>query len=137
MNKAEETTDIASISLSAEMEHLTATFVISERLMARMPNMQYRVLHERSLRQLVANMEVAMLKRRIHAEPKEIVEVPATWWDALKERWLPKRFFPVKYREIPTRYELWAVCPHIPTGEDRDREVHVAFLKHEGAGGMK
>ena len=108
---------------TAEVESLGVEMLLTRRLLA---SGSVRAILDYSFDTMIVRIEAAMLKRRIHAEPKETVRVPATWWDAVKERWFLKRW--VKYREIPTRYEIWAVCPHLPT---RDQEVHRVFLEQD------
>jgi hypothetical protein len=78
---------------------------------------------------------------RTTEETKEITRiiatVPADWWQAFRERWLPKSWLkrhPVQYREIKAttisnttvHITVTNVCPHLPTG---DSGPHVHFFQ--------
>ena len=81
-------------------------------------------------RHIEANLEAFMLGK-IDPEVMATVEVPADWWQALKERWFPRwalRRWPARRRSIATRTSVIRVCPHLPIdGWPTDR-VHHAFL---------
>ena len=54
----------------------------------------------------------------------EVLETPADWWEAVKERWVPawaKRRWPVKKRAWIVR----TFCAHLL---DAKREDHIGFL---------
>ena len=122
----------ASQQFTAEIDTLGAQAFLSDAFLVRMPNTQVRAYRDQVARGLTFSIETAFLKHRIHAEPKETERVPADWWQALKARWFPRGLARVKYREIPTRYELWAVCPHIPFENHGGQQVHFSFLRNDG-----
>lgn len=67
-----------------------------------------------SLRMYVAGMG----GKRIDVER----QFPATWWEAVKERWFPgwlEGLFPVKYERISIHEHIYgAVCPHLLVPHD-------------------
>ena len=70
---------------------------------------------------LVAELTARLLgKRRTEKEITARESVPADWWQALRQRWLPTwwlRRWPVRTREIATQEtrEVWHVCPPTQT----------------------
>ena len=85
---------------------------------------------------------VLSLKAAIAAVGKHQVEVgfdvPATWWQATRERFLPARWlrrWPVRTRRLSRAVTVYrAVCPHV--GVERD-QVHFAFLAESAAMGLE
>jgi len=55
---------------------------------------------------------------------------PATWWDAFKERWVPrslKKHFTINYAEFP----IYNICPHISADFKKASSVHLSWLNGE------
>ena len=80
-------------------------------------------------RQLVVAVETYLLGKK-HAKDVVTERVPADWWQAVRERWCPfwwLRRFPVRYREIVVKGEVWNVCPHV-NQVARPEQRHVEFL---------
>jgi hypothetical protein len=99
----------------------------------------YYDLHDMALEQieLRATREMAYMLTAFFAGKEEVVtkktKVPASWWDAVKERFIP--WAGVKYREIPTVTNITRICPHLPTGhygEDKDYTKHIEFIIQRG-----
>lgn len=57
-------------------------------------------------------------------------QYPATWWDAVKERWAPRwlrRMYPVRYKHISIHQKIYkAVCPHVLV--PHDDKTHIEWL---------
>jgi hypothetical protein len=87
-------------------------------------------------RSMVLRMEGYILGREGNPERyvKASERIPATWWDAVKERWLERWGWTVKRRTIEARVELrsWKVCPHmrVPEGD----AVHLRWFISDGMG---
>lgn len=59
----------------------------------------------------------------------EKVEVPADWWQHLKQRWFPAwalRRWPARMRTIDVR--VTRLCPHIKLDERNRSHEHIVFL---------
>lgn len=75
-----------------------------------------------------------------HVDNGEITRVPATWWDAFKERWFPawlERRFPVQRRTIVTAQRHFHLCPHhqpkLPDNPyPMELRPHLDFLAERG-----
>ena len=81
---------------------------------------------------MVEKMLVDM-ERYVLGLKHEIISVhhscPATWWDAVKERFFPEWMlgrWPVRYKNIDIEQQIYrAVCPHLYTDP---QEKHIEFL---------
>ena len=81
----------------------------------------------------LANSLVVQLYASMPAILDEVIDIhrswPATWWDAVKERWYPKwalRRWPVKYQRIDVHRPVYkAVCTHLPM---EGNGPHIQFL---------
>ena len=63
--------------------------------------------------------------------PPEEIEIPADWWQAVRERWLPAfwlRRFPLRTRSIVTNKRVTRVCPHPAAAPSR---IHFNFLNQK------
>lgn len=72
---------------------------------------------------------VAFVGRTVEEHTDDVEEVPADWWQAVRERWAPRWWLerhPVVKREIVTHITRHANnCPHYTRGEI---QVHVDHL---------
>lgn len=62
----------------------------------------------------------------------QIIRVPLSWWDHVKERFAPKWFlkrWPIQYRtiEIKRVVTITNICPHIEVPNDDRRHFEVLF----------
>ena len=63
-----------------------------------------------------------------HVEIARYETVPASWWQAVLERWAPAwwlRRYPLHQRWIPVSYRYSRVCPHVDVPDPR---AHVAYM---------
>ena len=71
----------------------------------------------------IARLNVAASKRVIKSKP---TTHPATWWDAIKERWFPRMKYTKITHEATTT--IYHVCPHLPM-PSCDRNTHLLFME--------
>lgn len=82
------------------------------------------------------NLLVLQMRSHVHGMTRERITVnerwPTDWWQAFKERWLPKWAldrWPVQYREIHIDQPIYlAVCPHI---QDQPQGTHLQWMAAE------
>jgi len=98
-------------------------------------DIHYETDYEELIRRWVHKLRVYFASNIVHKEVLETVEVPETWWDAVKERFFFSRLkerFPVKYRVIKTNVNHVHVCPHIAHKWDlKFPNPHISFLMSE------
>lgn len=82
-----------------------------------------------SLRALKRTLVTWLLSNQVH-ESTHTHDVPATWWDSIKERWL--RFLPVRHQTITTINKFIHVCPHLDYKEPDEERLHLQFLSPVG-----
>ncbi len=80
--------------------------------------------------QMVAQLVASILGKCEDHEESQPLVIPADWWQAVRERWLPSwwlKRYPVKTKRLMLvkKTTYWRICPHvnIPT-----RERHLEFL---------
>lgn len=114
---------------------------------SRVPFAVQRYLDIEALRRCKVDVELdpitdAMVVRLIgfvHAMPGERIRIsrrwPKTWWQAVKERWLPKwakAYWPVDYETLEIDKQLFtAMCPHIQDDAQRDHLRWMAMKSDE------
>jgi hypothetical protein len=90
----------------------------------------------------VARRMVLQVQSYILAMEKECervavtVTVPRDWWEAVRERWIPKwwlKRWPVKYRTVTSGKDVkkYRVCPHVNV-KTRDDTRHFEWLMTKG-----
>ena len=58
----------------------------------------------------------------------ETRKYPATWWDALKNRWYPKflkKWFPIEW----DHFNLYNICPHINHAFPDNQALHLNWVQ--------
>ena len=81
-------------------------------------------------RQIMVRCDVRECRSPEQDYGRTVVRVPADWWQAVRERWAPKKWLvrhPVKMRDIETKKTVIRVCPHLPIPAST-QGTHVSFL---------
>ena len=103
--------------MEAFVEEYGASVVLSDMILSRSPAPEFM---GQTVRLLVKTLE-----RKIQETTHQVTSVPASWWDATKQRWFP--FLGYKEREILTKVEVRLVCPHQKLAPQQD---HLVFLSY-------
>lgn len=79
-------------------------------------------------KEMVVELRAYLTSKEHEVEERQTMDVPADWWEALRERWFPHwwlRRYPLRMRTIETlkKTRVVNVCPHIASGKR-----HVNFL---------
>lgn len=84
------------------------------------------------LADLVVRSYADFLAREVHRR-RDHVEVPADWWQHLRQRWCPRwwlRRRPVRTRRVQTELVVQRVCPHHMPRQHQDwMQVHIPWLR--------
>lgn len=81
---------------------------------------------------IVAQLTANVLAHMSGTEVEQTEQVPVSWWDMTKARFLPEKWqrgwFNVKYRTITTVVKHYHLCPHVKTPSN---DVHFMYLAQE------
>lgn len=83
------------------------------------------VFQDEMNRRLVVSLTRSIPGTKVRHETTKVIRYPATWWDAVKERFCPR--LGVRYTEetvVTTIQETTHVCPHLEFDPTHD---HVRF----------
>lgn len=82
---------------------------------------------------LAHDLWAAYLSINIAGKAHEVGEVsyPATWWDAVKQRWFPR----LEYRLVHVVRTTYHTCPHLPIPTCH-RDSHMLWLESVGKVGF-
>lgn len=83
-------------------------------------------------RMLRVGMTAYIAQNTIHREVTGTIQVPASWWQHVKEALCPAwwlRRWPVQYRTYETVIQYNHLCPHLPIGPERSKtDVHLLWM---------
>lgn len=114
--------------LCIEKLKVASCMTISESLLS---EFEVKAVREMIAGRMVAALQGYVYSKEVREEVKGSVQFPATWVQALKERWLPRwilRRYPVRYSSSPVRITHVHVCPHINVKSD---SPHIYWLCEE------
>ncbi len=83
---------------------------------------------------LMGRIVATLAAGRTHRSVLQTEDVPADWWQAVRQRWLPRWWlahWPVRVREIETLVDVTHVCPHIDvdaTFQPGERSACIHYL---------
>lgn len=80
---------------------------------------------------LVCFLQATLAGKRISDDVVE-AKYPDGWWQAVRERWAPAwwlRRWPVRYRTIAVRGQVYRICPHMAVPEGTGNHYHVKYLE--------
>jgi hypothetical protein len=92
--------------------------------------MKFSVLVDHAAGGFVAQLRLYLMGNTIHTE-KEIIERPASWWQAFKAARFPgwlKGHFPVVYEQIVVRTEHKMICPHLNISLPGEERYHLEVM---------
>lgn len=98
-------------------------------------DIKFETYHNVLSDQLMSQLTYWVLGRETHKQVVDSVTYPASWKEALKERFYPdflKKRFPVKFIHRNVEVHHFHVCPHINVKFENDEIAHFDFLKGEG-----
>jgi hypothetical protein len=82
---------------------------------------------------VAAEFSALFLCGKPHISEHGILQFPADWWQAVRERWCPQwwlRRHPVKRTRRTVYMTVYNTCPHLNIGDGRweDQQHHIDFL---------